>query len=356
MKRVFLFTLTICFLLMFTGCIGVTYVGLQPLLNGYSSSSMNPAYGYEAFKWGSSFHTIENRAKWDLSESTLRRGECCIGRAFSSSGEFIFEPHGNKDSYVDETIFFFDRVNGSLYYYDNAETESYLYAAEDRFKKTPSMDFLHRRYGQFSEENLGTSYHKIYKGRNYLDIEGFHALEIEIYDNGKTIVHLRDPFYNKARLAGNPLNNWICYPELDSEKGRVNFTFLNKNKEDKYLFIGYSKGYNNPNISYVRAGICWGKDINGKYEIKGKQKLVSKDYLSENWNCSFEKKDYTFTNNKAETPRELLELFIENKRILVRHNGLISEFLTNKTTILDKMAEYGITWAEIDSALANEEF
>lgn len=350
MKRFFFFILTISLLFLFTGCLsifGIPYAGLNPIFYDYSSPYMDPTYGYEVFPWGSSYHTIEKQTNWILHRSKFSNDECWLGNMSSSSSP---EPHGNKDSYVNATYLYFDRLDDSNY------EKSYLYEVIDIFKKTPSMDFLHSRYGQFSENNLGTSQHKIYKGKSYFNVDGSHALEIEIYDNGKTIVTLQDPFFRQYLRAGNPLNNWTCYPELDRKNKRINYIFLNKNEEGKYLFIGYSKGYENPYISYVRTGICWDKDINGKYEIKGDEKLISKDFSSEKWNSVFENKDYIFTNNKEESARELLDLFIENKRIVVRHNDIISEFLTKESTILDKMADYGISWAEIDTALANEEF
>ena len=54
-----------------------------------------------------------------------------------------------------------------------------------------------------------------------------------------------------------------------------------------------------------------------------------------------------------DSSREILELFNSSKKVLIRHNNVISEFTISGKTLLEKMAEYGITWAEIDAALAN---
>ena len=356
MKKKFIL-LTIIFLLFtLTGCISdkILYSALGPSNgHGYSSFIVNPAYGYEKFSWGTTYDFLDKNTEWTLS-GLYGNSECCIG-TYDALWGCNFKPHGNKDLYVDETIFYFDRAFSD-------PNNQFLYAAEDRFHKTPSMDFLHNRYGQFSEINHVTPQQIekgiafVYKGKNYLNVDGFHALEIHIYENGKTIVKMRDPFFKISKGEKNLLDTWVCFPHLDFQNKRINFTFLNQNKEDKYLFVGYSKGIEKSNISYVRAGICWGEKINGKYEIKGNSKVISKDFLSENWYCFFNKRNYTYTNNMEDSSREILELFNSSKKVLIRHNNVISEFTISGKTLLEKMAEYGITWAEIDAALANEEF
>ena len=59
------------------------------------------------------------------------------------------------------------------------------------------------------------------------------------------------------------------------------------------------------------------------------------------------------TDPKA-SARWLVDLFLNNDFVAVRKDGLVRKFQTSG--MLDKMAEYGITWEEIDSAIASEEF
>ena len=52
--------------------------------------------------------------------------------------------------------------------------------------------------------------------------------------------------------------------------------------------------------------------------------------------------------------RWLLDLLTQNNMITLRSENLVRKFQTSG--LLDKMAEVGITWDEIDAAMANEEF
>lgn len=372
MKKFFLF-ISLIFFLLFTGCTtSMLYSMMGPPVGYGYKSNVSPIYGYEVFKWGTNFEAIE-KSGWDLaecgksridfafeqkrsaykikSEKKMRNGAYFIGHYTKGWGinnyyeDYI--PHGDKDSYVNKTL---------LYFNDNR-----LYAAEDEFNEKSTLDFLHQRYGSFSEENIVTFQQRkegietVYRGHNYLESGEFHAIEIIIYESGKTKVKLREPFFEKSKQEGNPLNNWICYSAFDTQNKRINFTFINKNNDNKYLFVGYSKGYESSNISYVRAGICWGDKASGLYDIKGDSNVLSRNYSTEKWKCFFNNQEYVYTNNVTESSREILELFL-SEEILVRHNNTISKFDSTGKSLLDKMAEYGIFWEEIDNALTNEEF
>ena len=58
--------------------------------------------------------------------------------------------------------------------------------------------------------------------------------------------------------------------------------------------------------------------------------------------------------NKKRSGRNWLKIIMENKHIVFRAKDAVSHFET--AGLLDKMAEVGITWDEIDAAMANEEF
>ena len=66
-------------------------------------------------------------------------------------------------------------------------------------------------------------------------------------------------------------------------------------------------------------------------------------------------KDYfKFVWNQKAASRWLVDIIRNSDSVAARRDGLVRRFQT--AGLLEKMAEYGITWAEIDAALANEEF
>ena len=373
MKKIFILVSTCLYLVLFTGCFSASllFKVLGPP-NGYNSykGSSNPFYGYEGFSWGTTRDDFVKKTGWQL--ASCGRNGFVVGHENGFLG-YEYYPHGNKDLYVDKTILYFDEVS----FYDQNEgnfktVKSRLYAAEDEYKKTPSISFLHSRYGPFSEENVVTYEQKfegvkiVYKSQPYIAVEDFSGLEILIYKNGKTKVKLKGPFIEKSMQEErqNANNKWICYSAVKTQfknevlkDSRIEFTFLNQNEDGKCLFVGYSKGYNNPNISYVRAGICWDKDAKktiGNYDIKGV--TGPKKYSTDEWQSEFDNKTYVFTSNVEDGARELLNLFANSESVLVRHNDDTVEFNSKYKSLLEKMAEFGITWEELDSAMANEEF
>lgn len=58
--------------------------------------------------------------------------------------------------------------------------------------------------------------------------------------------------------------------------------------------------------------------------------------------------------NTKKSGRNWLKIIMDNKHIVFRAKDAVTHFET--AGLLEKMAEYGITWKEIDAALANEEF
>lgn len=383
MKKIIFLLFTLFFSISFTGCMSLIMNAMPPS-KGYNfkGDCCEPAWGYETFKWGTRLDTMRQKTGWNINPSN--KDYYVIGDSEVVWGDSYFA-HGDGNFYVNKTRLYFTSrpqvsydFNGSnirtYYKYDNTR----LYAVEDEFKKTPSMEQLHSRYGKFSEKNIVTTEQKaqgiqtVYKGQNYLEVGDFTALKIQIYKDGRTIVNMREPFYKACRTE-KWNDTWLCYPSIDVENSsivksykKVNFTFLNhKNKDGKILFIKYSKGFENPSISSVRAGICWLgskydnkkiKEQEGFYEIKGDKGRISKNYKYEKWNCFYNNIDYLYTNNVGESSRELVELITTSEKVVVRHNDITEEFACNGEQLLEKMAEYGISWEEIDTALLNEEF
>ena len=364
MKKIVLGICVLFSAILFIGCLTVSVSYGSVYGNCYQ-----PETGYEGIAWGTKYDEIKEKFPMEGSEKTKDR---------------ILGKRGSTSSYViNSTILHFTNpaelvydVNAGKAYYNHDNMR--LYSAEDNFLHTPSMEQLHSRYGYFSEENVVTAEQEaqeiqtVYKGKDYLEGNDACALEIQIYKNGKTVVKMQEPFF-KISKADKQKNGWVCYSSLDSQYSqidwtyshKINFTFLNYNNDGKILFIGYSKGLENAGSSYVRAGVCWRESIddeqtekkqNGKYEIKGSTGLISKKYETGKWNCFYDGTEYLYTNNSNESSREFVEMFTSSEKVLVNHNDKLVEFDCNGEGLLDKMAEYGITWEEIDAAMANEEF
>ena len=97
-------------------------------------------------------------------------------------------------------------------------------------------------------------------------------------------------------------------------------------------------------------------EINGAYDIKGAESTVSKN-LNDIWTYNLDasgKDKFKFVWNQKAASRWLVDIMTKSDSVALRRDGLIRRFQTSG--LLDKMAEYGITWEEIDAALANEEF
>jgi hypothetical protein len=67
-----------------------------------------------------------------------------------------------------------------------------------------------------------------------------------------------------------------------------------------------------------------------------------------------EKNFFMFGWNSKEGARWWLDMLTQNNIITVRKRKLVRKFQT--AGLLDKMAEVGISWEEIDAAMSNEEF
>ena len=169
--------------------------------------------------------------------------------------------------------------------------------------------------------------------------------------------------------TGSVVNNaWEVTKSVDEFGNCVYYTFMVKSTEKQFLFINYKRG-NNPANSRVIAGFHWFKngwidsgytsDQSGKYEIKGKNgNVVTKSFSNNSdwvnrsdgaWNV-----DFCYAWDSKNSARWLVEIMKDSDSVAVRRDDMTRRFQT--AGLLDKMAEYGITWEEIDNAMANEEF
>ncbi len=164
-------------------------------------------------------------------------------------------------------------------------------------------------------------------------------------------------------------NAWEVAKSVDEFGNCIYYTFIVKSSEQQFLFINYKKA-NNPANSRIIVGIHWFKngwqnprytgDQAGTYEIKGKNgDVITKkcdnnpswvDISNDAWNAG----TFCYAWDSKNSGRWLVEMMKDSDNVAVRRDDMTRRFQT--AGLLDKMAEYGITWEEIDAALANEEF
>lgn len=160
--------------------------------------------------------------------------------------------------------------------------------------------------------------------------------------------------------ASTTNNAWKVISYTDEFEGYTQYVFTVNSTDEKKLFFSYKK-YENSAYNRINSGISW-KDGNytGTYDIKDQTETITKYlecYNDDNYKCYLDKSQKNYFqyawDQKAGT-RWLVDIFVNNDTVSVRRNGISRKFQT--AGLLDKMAEYGITWEEIDAALANEEF
>lgn len=153
-------------------------------------------------------------------------------------------------------------------------------------------------------------------------------------------------------------NAWKVVKYRNDFDGCNQYIFRVYSSDYRFLFVAYEKSDISAN-SRVIAGVYWGNskwDSVGMYDIKGMGNTVSKrfdDWWYYELDASGKDKFYFVWNHKSAS-RWLVDIIRKSDSVAVRRDGLTRRFQT--AGLLEKMAEYGITWAEIDAALANEEF
>ena len=168
----------------------------------------------------------------------------------------------------------------------------------------------------------------------------------------------------KTTTASN--SAWKVTTYNDDFGGAKVYVFTVNSSDSRLLFIRYQKADNLAN-SKVVAGIHWTEhdgwvtgtryeSNDGIYDIKGVNGTIS-ERLSDISKCflnSSENNYFLYTWNQKKGARWLVDIIRKSDSVAVRRDGLSRRFQT--AGLLDKMAEYGITWAEINTALTNEEF
>ena len=231
--------------------------------------------------------------------------------------------------------------------------------------KNPSLAYLHSHYGNFNEENTASDKLKakgtvMYTNKGVLEGSKWYSLIIAIESSGKTTVTVFDPFayvtINTSPAWDRDYTNfqndtWYCYANIDGASKAIDYTFIQKNADNKWLIFGYHKSLESPARSYVRAGLGWGTYTSGKYEIKSGTDIISYDFSSMEWFCDILGVRFTHTDSNS---RKMMEAFLAGEKFTVRHNGEVTQF--NAAGFSELLANRYITVDELDFAIANEEF
>lgn len=159
-------------------------------------------------------------------------------------------------------------------------------------------------------------------------------------------------------------NAWKVEKSHDEFANSTHFAFILNGTDFRKLYVSF-KRCENPANNRVIAGIHWtteersniyGRSGNtGTYDIKGDSGTSISKNLRNEWKYTSKSKDFfLFGWDEKSGSRWLVDIIRKSDSVAVRRDGLTRRFQT--AGLLEKMAEYGITWAEIDAALANEEF
>ena len=325
------------------------------------NGTIDSRFGYEAFSWGMTVDECKKVEGYPF---------IYIYNYWQGKDNY-FPRYGYVDSYNGNT-------NNRYYAHGNVEQTKFtcfgdrIYSVTDTLKiKNPSFEYLHERYGDFSEVNLAD---KIKHIRGYESIVGFYnnidytnagssSLAILIYKNGVTEVIVTDPvLYASVRTAEMaaksefPANQWQIFGYTDSKEKSYNYIFLTQNEnKDKVIFY-YKKNPENPVLSSLTAGFSPKQTYgSGKYEIKTKNGLIEKNYSSEvSIKLNVLDIRYIITHNNSESAREILNLVRENESVTIRKEDKIMKF--SFAGFAEALEKWGITLEELDFAIANEEF
>ena len=166
-----------------------------------------------------------------------------------------------------------------------------------------------------------------------------------------------EPVKTAPKVANNA---WKVVKYRDDFGDFTQYVFTVNSTDEKMLFVSYKKCDNAAN-NRVIAGIHWENNdhyrLRSSYDIKGQTGSAVTKELKDAWKMyldSSEKNHFYFVWNQKAGARWLVDIIRKSNSVAVRRDGLTRRFQT--AGLLEKMAEYGITWAEIDAALANEEF
>lgn len=186
------------------------------------------------------------------------------------------------------------------------------------------------------------------------------ALPLQKTSGSATNVKTTSTTSTENKTSSSSVNNaWKVTKWRNDFDGYTQYIFRVFSTDYRFVFISYKKcdvAANSRVIAGVHWNDGWTSDSTGTYDIKSKEGTVSRKY-NDYWKEDLDsagREQFTFVWNQKEGSRLLTERFKNNETVALRRENLVRKFYT--AGLLDKMAEYGITWKEIDAALASEEF
>lgn len=171
-----------------------------------------------------------------------------------------------------------------------------------------------------------------------------------------------EPVQSTQTVANNA---WEVTKYYDEFGGFTQYIFKLNSSDDRKLVLIYKQSENLAN-SRVIAGVYWTNEYNnywnysysrGVYDIKGNNSNSITKNLDNTWHVILDasgKESFPIVWDEKSASRWLVDIIRKSDFVSFRRDGLTRRFQTSG--LMEKMAEYGITWAEIDAALANEEF
>lgn len=364
LKKSFFFLAAVLCGFLQTGCLSTSYpVFINKKVEVPFSGTMDTRFGYEDLYWGMTFDDASKLEGYPITKIRKDYG----------SGPFTIYFYGttykNYDGSLSPEYYGHGNVNSTRLLFNKDR----LYKVVDVLETAnPSLEYLHERYGDFSDENVVSRFKDsenlaaIYTNANLFTDGKTMSLQIEIDAKGFTKVFMTAPYTERTLFSNQdvanylngkeklPANKWYMLGSTDGKNKEYDLIFLNRNEDSNYAVIYYKKNVDEVR-STLRAGICIGNgNINGTYEIKTKDGMREVRMNSQSYNFSSLGFNSKFTSNDTVSAREMLNIFLENETLQFRKNGKVSTL--QLAGLREIFAQYGITPEELDFAISNEEF
>lgn len=345
-----------------TGCLSTSLFTNKKVEVPFSGT-MDTRFGYEGLYWGMTFNDASNLEGYPIEKIRKDYG----------SGPFTIYFYGtiykNYEGSLSPEYYGHGNVNSTRLFFSNDR----LYKVVDVLETAnPSLEYLHERYGDFSDENVVSKFKDsenlsaIYTNANLFTDGKTMSLQIEIDAKGFTKVFITAPYTEQTLFSNQdvenflngkqklPANKWYMLGSTDGKDKDYDLVFLNRNEDDNYAVIYYRKNVDAVR-STVRAGIHIGNGYtNGTYEIKTKDGMREVKMDNNYFEFPIMNLSTNFTANNTISAREMLNIFFENENLTFRKNDKVSTL--QLAGLKEIFAQYGITLEELDFAISNEEF
>ena len=314
--------------------------------------TVDTRFGYEGYYWGMHLDDIKNMKNYPF-----------VSDYYNGTKRYFY---GEKkyDTY-------FHSSHGIVYQTDFYFSNDRLYKAVDKLKKKNiPLEELHKRYGDFSEENIvsefnNKAYTAIYSNRNLYENDKLYSLLIAYRKDGSVEVNMYDAYANYSLkdkklkdylfdLTDAPKNKWVLFGCTDGQNKVYDIIAKYENNEGKSIILFYDKNPDAAIQSSLRIGFQTGIESMGSYEIK------TKDWTREMYLDSYSRRysviDYgpSITDNANFTVRQFLEMLTENEEISIKYYSDIYKF--NISGFEKALNDFGLTIDELFAAVENEEF